>query len=38
MSKAEPDAIKDAYGKNAAGMRMLMARRLVEARRAVRLD
>ena len=28
--KAEPDAIKDKYGKNAAGMRMLMARRLVE--------
>jgi len=29
MSK-EPDAIKEQYGRNAAGMRMLMARRLVE--------
>ena len=28
--KAEPDALKDEYGRNAAGMRMLMARRLVE--------
>ena len=28
---AEPDAIKDEYGKNPAGMRMLMCRRLVEA-------
>ena len=28
---AEPDAIKDEYGRNQAGMRMLMARRLVEA-------
>jgi hypothetical protein len=28
---AEPDAIKEEYGKNAAGMRMLMSRRLVEA-------
>lgn len=28
---AEPDKVKDAYGKNAAGMRMLLARRLVEA-------
>jgi hypothetical protein len=28
--KAEPDAIKDQYGRNEAGMRMLMARRLVE--------
>ncbi len=27
----EPDALKNAYGKNQAGMRMLMARRLVEA-------
>ena len=27
----EPDALKDAYGRNQAGMRMLMARRLVEA-------
>jgi hypothetical protein len=27
----EPDAIKDEYGKNQAGMRMLLARRLVEA-------
>lgn len=27
----EPDAIKDQYGKNEAGMRMLLARRLVEA-------
>ena len=26
--KAEPDAIKDAYGRNPAGMRMLLARRL----------
>ena len=30
MSK-EPDAIKDEYGRNQAGMRMLLARRLVEA-------
>jgi uncharacterized protein (DUF1501 family) len=29
--KAEPDAIKEEYGKNAAGMRMLMSRRLIEA-------
>jgi uncharacterized protein (DUF1501 family) len=29
--KAEPDALKDAYGRNQAGMRMLLARRLVEA-------
>ena len=29
--KAEPDAIKDQYGRNGAGMRMLMARRLVES-------
>ena len=29
--KAEPDAVKNAYGKNSAGMRFLMARRLVEA-------
>jgi hypothetical protein len=28
--KAEPDALKDQYGRNEAGMRMLMARRLVE--------
>jgi uncharacterized protein (DUF1501 family) len=28
--KAEPDAIKEEYGRNEAGMRMLMARRLVE--------
>ena len=28
--KAEPDALKDEYGRNDAGMRMLMARRLVE--------
>lgn len=28
--KAEPDAIKEQYGRNEAGMRMLMARRLVE--------
>ncbi|MFT4589459.1 MAG: hypothetical protein ACI9VS_001695 [Candidatus Binatia bacterium] len=28
---AEPDAMKNAYGKNTAGMRFLMARRLVEA-------
>jgi len=28
--KAEPDAIKDEYGRNPAGMRMLLARRLVE--------
>ncbi len=27
----EPDALRDAYGRNAAGQRMLMARRLVEA-------
>ena len=29
--KAETDKMKDAYGRNAAGMRMLLARRLVEA-------
>jgi hypothetical protein len=29
--KAEDDKTKDAYGKNAAGMRMLLARRLVQA-------
>ncbi|HTL29224.1 MAG TPA: DUF1501 domain-containing protein, partial [Tepidisphaeraceae bacterium] len=29
--KAEPYAIKEEYGKNSAGMRMLMCRRLVEA-------
>jgi len=29
--KSEPDNVKDMYGKNTAGMRMLMARRLVEA-------
>ncbi|MDQ3441348.1 MAG: DUF1501 domain-containing protein [Planctomycetota bacterium] len=28
---AEPDAVKDEYGRNPAGMRMLMSRRLVEA-------
>jgi hypothetical protein len=28
---AEPDAIKDEYGRNEAGMRLLMCRRLVEA-------
>ena len=28
--KAEPEAIKEEYGKNQAGMRMLLARRLVE--------
>ncbi len=28
--KSEPEAIKDEYGRNAAGMRMLMSRRLVE--------
>ncbi|HEV2292359.1 MAG TPA: DUF1501 domain-containing protein [Tepidisphaeraceae bacterium] len=28
---AEPDAIKEEYGRNPAGMRMLMSRRLVEA-------
>lgn len=28
---AEPDALKDAYGRNTAGGRMIMARRLVEA-------
>ena len=28
---AEPDAIRDEYGRNAAGQRMLMARRLVDA-------
>ena len=28
---AEPDALKDQYGRNEAGMRMLMSRRLVEA-------
>jgi hypothetical protein len=29
--KAEPDAIRDDYGRNAAGQRMLLSRRLVEA-------
>ena len=29
--KSEPDAIKDEYGRNQAGQRMLLARRLVEA-------
>ncbi|HEX4588295.1 MAG TPA: DUF1501 domain-containing protein [Gemmataceae bacterium] len=29
--KAEPDKLRDQYGRNAAGQRMLMARRLVEA-------
>ena len=29
--KAEPDTLKDAYGRNPAGMRMLLARRLVES-------
>jgi len=29
--KAEPDSIKEEYGRNGAGMRMLMARRLVES-------
>ena len=29
--KKEPDKLKNAYGKNRAGLRMLMARRLVEA-------
>ncbi|MFM7108832.1 MAG: DUF1501 domain-containing protein, partial [Planctomycetaceae bacterium] len=29
--KAEPDAIKDEYGRNQAGQRMLLARRLVES-------
>jgi uncharacterized protein (DUF1501 family) len=29
--KSEPDAIKDEYGRNGAGMRMLMARRLVQS-------
>lgn len=29
--KAEPDALKDEYGRNGAGMRMLMARRLVQS-------
>jgi hypothetical protein len=28
--KAEPDAVKEQYGRNEAGMRMLLARRLVE--------
>jgi hypothetical protein len=28
--KAEPDALRDRYGRNAAGQRMLLARRLVE--------
>jgi hypothetical protein len=28
---AEPDAMKDAYGRNSAGLRLLMCRRLVEA-------
>ncbi len=31
LVEAEPDAIKDEYGRNTAGMRMLMSRRLVEA-------
>lgn len=29
--KAEPDALKDEYGRNPAGQRMLLARRLIEA-------
>ena len=29
--KAEPDKLKDEYGRNAAGQRMLLARRLIEA-------
>lgn len=29
--KAEPEAVRNKYGKNAAGMRMLLARRLAEA-------
>lgn len=29
--KAEPDSIKEEYGRNSAGMRMLMARRLAES-------
>ena len=29
--QAEPDGVRDAYGRNAAGQRMLLARRLVEA-------
>ncbi len=29
--EAEPDALRDAYGRNQAGQRMLMARRLVES-------
>ncbi len=29
--KAEPDKVKDQYGRNAAGQRMLLARRLIEA-------
>ena len=29
--KSEPDAVKDEYGRNQAGQRMLLARRLVEA-------
>ena len=29
--KSEPDAIKDEYGRNGAGMRMLMSRRLVQS-------
>ena len=29
--KAEPDALKDEYGRNEAGQRMLLARRLIEA-------
>ena len=29
--KSEPDALKDEYGRNSAGMRMLMARRLVQS-------
>ena len=29
--KAEPDALKDEYGRTAAGQRMLLARRLIEA-------
>ena len=34
----EPDAIREEYGKNEAGQRMLLARRLSEAGRAVRID
>jgi uncharacterized protein (DUF1501 family) len=29
--KAEPDAVRDEYGRNAAGQRMLMARRLIQS-------